>query len=72
MPSSCATSSKRGLADLDVFPAAARPGLLALLADLRRIVADGAPAFDADDVGTLLNGAVQAIGAIDGLGCPPS
>jgi hypothetical protein len=61
-----------GLADLDVFPAAARPGLLALLADLRRIVADGAPAFDADDVGTLLNGAVQAIGAIDGLGCPPS
>jgi hypothetical protein len=61
-----------GLADLDVFPAPARPGLLALLADLGRIVDDGAAAVDADDAGALLGGALQGIAAIQGLGCPPS
>jgi len=60
-----------GLADLDVFPAPVRPGLLALLANLRRVVDDGASAFDADDAGTLLGGALQGIAAIQGLGCPP-
>lgn len=60
-----------GLAELDVFPASARPDLLALLADLRRIVDDGASAFDGNDVGTLLDGALRAIAAIDALGCPP-
>ena len=60
-----------GLADLDVFPAPARPGLLALLADLRRIVDDGVAAFDADDVAALLDGALRGIAAIQSLGCPP-
>jgi hypothetical protein len=58
-----------GQADLGLFAPPEQTLLQGLDATLNQMVADGPAAFDSSDVGTLLNTALQTIGAIKTLPC---
>lgn len=61
----------RGQADLGLFASPQQTLFTNLNASLAQIIADGPAAFDSSDVSTLLNAAIQTIGAVKTLECSP-
>lgn len=59
------------LADLSRFSPSDQAIVQQVQSDIAAIVADGEANFDSSDVNTLLNAAIQSLGAIQRLGCLP-